>query len=182
MRVSQIDPLVCNIFSRCDTGAVETSLHTFWECPANDLIEDSSVTSTKYLERAAFANAAEQPCFWLRGLLPESLLRLDDISPPVEQCTVTLHGPDIPLWNSGTYYGDGSGGQYTSHPSIRRCGVGLVAVNNLGDLSYGLSANLPGPIQTVPRSEYFALLSLVRLAQESSILLFVTDHSNLVKS
>ena len=182
LRVSQIDPSFSNICTRCDANIVETSLHTFWECPANDTIDDSAVTSTKYLERAAIANSAEHPCFWLRGLLPESLLQLSDIPPPYEQPVITIHGPDAPCWGSGTYYGDGSGGPYSSHPTIRRCGTGLAVINIAGELSYGLSANLPGLIQTVPRSEYFALLCLVRLARESSVLLFVTDHLPLVKA
>ncbi len=86
-------------------------------------------------------------------------------------------GEDI-VWGSGTYYGDASGGMYTSVPSLRRVGVGVGCVSELGTLRFGVNTRLPGPLQTVPRGELFAILTLANLAEPVSIIDFVTDQLN----
>ena len=44
------------------------------------------------------------------------------------------------------------------------------------DMISGTSINLPGPVQTVPRAEYYAFPYLVSVAEEDADLTFVTDH------
>ena len=172
-RIHSIHSSYSSVCPRCHS-APETSLHTFWECPNNDLIDDEAITTTQSLKPAAIANADLLPCFWLRGIVPESLLMSNDIPPPSDSVNINYKGS--PVWTSGTYYGDGSGGEYSSHPLVRRCGCGIASVDGDGALVFGLSANLPRPIQTVPRSEYFAFTLLLSLLQPSSVVTFVTDH------
>ena len=98
---------------RCG-AEVETSLHTFWTCPANNNLTEEEVTSTQGLIPAAERQANIMPCFWLRGLMPDHMSYIED--EPTTQLIVTYDGPGQPSWGSGTYYGDGSGGEFTSHP------------------------------------------------------------------
>ena len=80
-------------------------------------------------------------------------------------------------WDSGTYYGDASGGEWTEHPTLRRVGVGLLKGAN-GVFLHGVSSNLPGSVQTVARGELFAFLLLLRHLSVNSIGEFVTDNLN----
>ena len=66
-----------------------------------------------------------------------------------------LDAPPPEAWPSGDYFGDGSGGRFSSIPSLRRCGIGLAFLVN-GVLQFGLRSPLPGDVQTVPRSEVAA--------------------------
>ena len=178
-RVSKINPLVSNICPRCNR-AIEDSLHTFWSCPANAEIDDDRVTNTQCLIGSAQEHAAEFPCLWLRGILPFSLSHPIPIPEPQTDAIAIILGDNI-MWGSGTYYGDGSGGSFSSFPTIRRCGVGLVKVHHDGSKHFEVSMNLPGGVQTVPRSEYFALYYLLTMANEHSVIEFVTDHKPLYK-
>ena len=85
----------------------------------------------------------------------------------------------LPNWGSGTYYGDGSGGEYSSFPLIRRCGVGVCVTDSNGNITGLASSNLPGEIQTVPRAEYFAFYYVMRQASVGAVIVFVTDHKPL---
>ena len=78
--------------------------------------------------------------------------------------------------NSGTYYGDASGGEHTRYPDIRRVGVSFVQVSESGDLIFAAHFPLAGEIQTVARGELTAVVELVRLAQHNSDICFVTDN------
>ena len=63
--------------------------------------------STQNMIGSAVANSAELPCMWLRGLLLEHLLKVDDAHRPSSSVIVKFEGPASPSWGSGTYYGDG---------------------------------------------------------------------------
>ena len=86
-------------------------------------------------------------------------------------------GLPLPIvWNSGTYYGDASGGDFTTFAPIRRIGCGLAAIDSNGALIAGMSLNLPGPVQTVPRGELFALVMLMHFVDLCSDIDYVTDN------
>ena len=180
-RIHDINTQFSPICPRCLNGP-ETSTHTFWECKANEEIEDEAVTSTQSLVPTALLRASELPCLWLRGLLPESLLDTDAIPTPPDLPNIQVIGNPEANWINRIYYGDGSGGQFTSHPCIRRCGVSVVALDDSNQLLIGLHTNLPGKVQTVPRAEYYALQALVCKLVPKSIVEFVTDHQRLFKS
>lgn len=74
----------------------------------------------------------------MRGLLPAeyTYVSKDDFT----FRRIFLSEGNVPskgFWPSGTYGGDGSGGKYTSLPTLRRCGVSLCRVDD-GVFSYGI--------------------------------------------
>ena len=81
--------------------------------------------------------------------------------------------------SSGTYYGDASGGDFSSVPLIRRVGVGLCSISPQGNLLFGVHCNLPGDVQTVPRGEIYALYLLLQLASPMATIDYVTDNEGL---
>ena len=170
---------LCN---RC--GARDSDLHTFWLCPENRHIDDKNVTSTNKLIQTAVLGSELLPCLWLRGLLPSPLSAVpDEYQPPSDlsliykQYTVNSNNNVV---GSGTYYGDASGGKFSSYPSLRRCGVGLVhtTINSANQIvrEWGCSIKLIGPVQTVPRAELFALHFLLNEAAPLSVIEFITDN------
>ncbi len=140
----------CN---RCGLNVPETELHCYRECPANTTIAHEAVTSTQPLIPRAQAECDMLPCLWLRGLLPASLIQA--IIPASDDLAVSITSPDLVSWKSGTYYGDASGGIFSSHNDLRRCGCSVVKCDELGGLIFACDFPLPGEIQTVP------LLSLI---------------------
>ena len=178
-RVSSVNPLVANVCPRCNM-AVEDSLHSFWTCPANAEIDDHRVSSTQCLIHSAVQHSPEYPCLWLRGILPLPLSHPHPIPEPPTDAMAIILGDNV-CWESGIYYGDGSGGGFSSFPAIRRCGVGLVKIHQDGSKHFEVSMNLPGSVQTVPRAEYFALYYLLTMVVAGSTVEFVTDHKPLYK-
>ena len=82
--------------------------------------------------------------------------------------------------DSGIYDGDASGGRFSSHGPLIRCGVGLVKIgyNTKGNTfrKWGVQMNLPGSVQTVPRAELYALQHLLNEATEHANIEFITDN------
>lgn len=64
-------------------------------------------------------------------------------------------------WPSGYYFGDGSGGKYSRHPTLTRCGVGVQYVDEDKIPRTNISTPLPGPIQSNNRAELYALWLVV---------------------
>ena len=84
--------------------------------------------------------------------------------------------------DSGIYYGDASGGRFSSYGPLIRCGVGLVKIGYdiEGNIyrKWGVQMNLPGVVQTVPRAELYALRYLLNAATENANIEFITDNKN----
>ena len=106
------------------------------------------MVDTQDLIPTAERMASELPCLWLRGILPDKFTKIDDKYLPTNLLHIEYAG-GTPTFGSGTYYGDASGGEYTRYPSLRRCGVGVCQVDENGELIWGMSSNLPGPVQTL---------------------------------
>ncbi len=77
-------------------------------------------------------------------------------------------------WPSGIYYGDGSGGEYTKYPALRRCGVGVCTLHD-GVFWFGGHTRLPGEAQTVPRAENCALGIVLDKVEFGASIEFITD-------
>ena len=181
-RIHAIKPSVPNLCPRCNMHE-EDSLHTFWTCPHNRLIEESAVQNSQYLIDEAVSSATDEPCLWLRGILPSHHMNISDEYTPSDTLKIyhefsqsCRQEQDI-VWDSGLYYGDASGGVYTQYAELRRVGVGLTKFHN-GTFHSGIHCNLPGTVQTVGRGELFALLVLARSLNPSSNVEFVTDNQN----
>ena len=107
------------------------------------------------------------PCLWIRGILPSSLAATS--SAPQDNVPLYAIGP-LPLtesWPSGFEGCDASGGIHTSIPSIRRVGFGICKLDLTPphSLLAGCWSMLPGHVQTVPRGELFAILTILRHAE-----------------
>ena len=83
---------------------------------------------------------------------------------------------DHPPLNDGVFYGDASGGIFTSYPTIRRIGCGVVQIKPDGSLLWALNFNLPGWVQTVPRGELYVLVFVVQRLRPRSVITYVTDN------
>ena len=169
-RFHDLHPEVPALCPRCRREP-ETALHLLWTCPANQYLDDSRVVSTQDLVQSAVDGAELWPCLWLRGLLPSRLVPVN--TPHVDDELLWFVGRYPPGgWSSGVYFTDGSGGPYSSYPSIRRCGVGICVIDMNADfhnpdadpLIWGAYLALPGPLQTVPRSELYAVMVIVERA------------------
>jgi hypothetical protein len=90
--------------------------------------------------------------------------------------TLIYVNPDRVDWTARAYYGDASGGKYTSHRRLRRCGCGVVAVDSQGSLEFGMKCNLPGAVQTVGRGELFVFVLLVRHLPFLVDIEYITDN------
>ena len=84
--------------------------------------------------------------------------------------------PDVFSVDSGTYYGDASGGEYSSYPEVRRVGCGFAFIDEEGELLFGAHFPLPGAVQTVPRGGLFTLVQLMRQALPMSEIVYVIDN------
>ncbi len=97
----------------------------------------------------------------------------------LEQLRVDCMYGDINIFDTGTYYGDASGGQLSSYPTIRRCGVGLVSLFEEQSISMSCNFTLPGAVHTVPRGEIYTLVFFLSRACPGSNLEYITDHKGL---
>ncbi len=154
-RVQKAYPDTNPVCVRCGLER-EDAFHTFWGCNCNDDIDDTRVQDSQYLLDRAQRGCIENPSLWLRGLAPADFLTVSRSDIPL---VLALHVEGSPpeCWPSGTYYGDGSGGDFSDYPELRRCGVGVATLQN-GAQWFGVHSRLPGPIQTVPRAENCALI------------------------
>jgi len=118
---------------------------------------------------------------WFRGILPSKFTDLD-IPEPVNELHVTHIQQQNAHWKSGTYYGDASGGECSQYNALRRVGVGFLLANQEGGLVHGAHFNLPGIVQTVTRGELFALVVLLRFLEPLSIVEFITDNYNVLRT
>ena len=89
--------------------------------------------------------------------------------------------PPLGNWPSGVYYGDGSGGEHGLYPATRRCGVAIAALNEQHDFHFGIKYPLPGEVQTVPRAELSALVTLVEIAEVGSNIIYIGDNLPIIK-
>ena len=66
--------------------ACDSSLHCFWQCPATELIEDETVSSTENLWVAAEKASVDEHCLWLRGILPSVHAKNKPVNLPPRHC------------------------------------------------------------------------------------------------
>ena len=182
-----LDTVFCQ---RCDAQVEETLLHRCWECKANETIP--ACRKKEHLRRRAIADACNQPCVWLRGLVPKSWAQ---ISAPAEEHGETLTGPPAdPSWfweGQLVAAGDASGGPHSSDKRLRRVGwayalfrapegLDIDVIDRVGVPTIATGA-LPGTAQTINRGELFAFLRFLIGSRGVAKALFITDSAYVVK-
>ena len=104
--------------------------------------------------------------------------------PPVRRY-FQYHGTwsDDTTFPSGIYFTDGSGGADHDVPQLRRCGIGVCDSPPTDPLSApnGLNFPLPGDVQTVPRAEMSAVLTVAQRAQHGANITVYSDNQLVVK-
>ena len=165
-------------------GAIETSLHRLWLCPANDGIDDPAIRESDFLKDKAVADDGRNALLLGRSLVP---LRLLDLPPPPEQRgKVVLRCEKPGELPGGTYGVDGSGGVFSSSKLLRRVAWSFARLEVLADGHFGWSNACTGigdgGLQTTPRAELLAIIELMREVRKDQELLVVSDHANHVKA
>ena len=141
-----------------------TALHMLWTCPALCSTLDEEVLETQTLVYEASRGAEEYQCLWLRGILPRKLVLVHKPFPPLP-CLSFVGMHPVGGWSGGRYYTDGSGGHFGAFPVLRRCGFSVAVVECEGSQAsfvWGCFSPLPGSRQSVPRSELYAILTVLR--------------------
>ena len=167
---------------RCH-AACEDAFHLIWTCPANARIDSAHIRDSQSLIQQAREGKDEYPCVWLRGLLPLALLP-NNTPFPAHDILDLVGSPPLDAWPSGKYYTDGSGGEYSDIPALRRCAFGIAHLKPLlppyldpNPVLFGAHGPLPGFTQTVPRSELFAVLVVIQKVAVRSIIVIVSDSA-----
>ena len=101
----------------------------------------------------------------------------EEDTPPIEDLNVLTEMPMEPsFWEdtTGIFYTDASGGKFSSFNRLRRIGCGAcLCVHGVPKWSHYF--NLPGPVQSVPRGELYAILYIVERVSPFSTIEIVTD-------
>ena len=130
--------------------------HHLYVCPASETmaIHDHAAT----FRARGRAAEGQPPAFYQRLVLPTSAIEVP--SPwGVGQVFEVGTAPSFEDLASLHLALDGSGGAHSAAPELRRCGWAFVfATMQSGALVYARYGNLPGDVQTVPRSEIYATL------------------------
>ena len=115
-------------------------------------------------------------------MLPKNFIEaLPQYATPSDELQLDYFGPDFENWESGVYYGDASGGEFTSYDKLRRIVIAVVCLSHSSDLLRGASSNLPVSVQSVGRGELSALLLLLKNLEHNTQVEFVSDNLNGVK-
>ena len=133
--------------------------------------------ATRRYRGDAIAGVGSEPCLWLRGLLP---VRYVDVSAdwfPDGPQPLTFYKQLHESLPSGVYYTDASGGKYSSVPQLRKIGLGIVqmSIDSPFDISFACTCVLPGRIQTIPRGELYAILTVVMRATKGASICILSD-------
>ena len=134
--------------------ANQDEYHLIWGCPELIWSQDPAIQDSQWLAPRAEAGHEHVPCWWLRGLTPKKWT-FDAQLPEGWMRTVGDRAHPDPY---RPIYLDGSGGEHSSDPRLRKCGYAWVQYLPVTGEVWGQYGALEGP-QTVPRSEVRALHS-----------------------
>lgn len=83
-------------------------------------------------------------------------IHLDSMETQTQELEAECEDTENTAWPSGYYCGDGSGGKYSSYPTLTRCGVGVHYVTPDKIPQNDVATPSPGKIQTNNRAELYA--------------------------
>ena len=145
--------------------------HRAWECEASAFHRH---TLDIPAELGAMARLEGSTPFWSHALLPDPSVGL--LLPEME-LRVVWQVPSLTGFLEGPGYGDGSGIKATFSRQAR-CGWGVATVELADGITHWVSGAicgpLPGPLQTVPFAETFALVMYLRHVGAREVV-FLTD-------
>ena len=147
-------------------GEPNTDLHFFWTCRRHADSASAWVREAADLSNEAAEHAEQMPAFWLRGLPPQAWY--DDVvkdypSPEMPELCETgcfANGGCIEVPPGAFAATDGSGGEHSSDPRLRRAGFGLCLFAADFAILGTIYGTVAGP-QTVNRAELVAVLVLL---------------------
>ena len=94
---------------------------------------------------------------------------------PSDDPTMLLVGNfpgSLDRWLASEYACDASGGEFSAIPALRRCGLGICVLHDSSlSMRWGAFALLPGAIQTWPRAELYAILTVALRVNASDLLI-----------
>lgn len=134
--------------------AIDTDLHKYYQCKANDFIECEAVTNTSQLGK----DAKRQPhlvCMWYRAIMPGNISSKPIGWAPIDTEEHYDRNFRRRLNNAGKAGTDGTGG-IDNDPRTRRAFAGAAAISPDGEEVAYFHCKVPGR-QTVPRAELTAL-------------------------
>jgi hypothetical protein len=151
---------------RCVWGVADTRKHDFWECPANEGIDDPIIKQTSYLSKHAIKGWDEWTCLYARAIIPsEWLKKMDDIDYLDAKVCETPGFREV-LERTGQGYSDGSGGPDGVPANVPQASFGAVASGEWSDCHFrigdceGIGGQVPGK-QSVPRVELWGAIQSV---------------------
>lgn len=163
-------------------NAVEDKWHKYWTCPHLAECEHEAIADSNKLKDIIHE---DNITYLNRAITCEHQLEAPPGFVPLDEYPVfsTDSGPNItPIptdWPSGYYFGDGSGGPYSSIVSFRRAGVGIQLIHYVDENkipTYNICPGLLGEQQTVPRAELTALLLVPENVHHAAVVDFFHRH------
>jgi hypothetical protein len=137
-------------------GTVE---HRTWTCSSLDTARAECISEELVAEARTTLMSEPSHPLWTRGLVRRS--ELPTISPPSRIiCIRWYRGEEVGTF-TGMVFTDGSMRQRLWWPESARAGWGASQLNN-GIATVAFYGTLPGPLQTVPRSEMMAIIQTLR--------------------
>ncbi|CAK0891739.1 unnamed protein product, partial [Prorocentrum cordatum] len=162
----EIEDVMC---PRCGEEP-ETWKHRVWECRCNETIE--GIEKSQHIVARASTEVENQPCLWLRGLLPASWTSVN--GPPEPGAELIENFGDLQVLSSSAESmadgwlvaaGDASGGEYSKDPRLRRVSSGWVVFNSVdpteAKVVAGSRGALAGKRHSVNRGELMALKDVI---------------------
>ena len=141
------------------------TMHVLWECPSLQNSVHPAIANAQNMKPEVACQSNDYLCFWLRGLLPQTLIT-KIIPLPCLVSTIPFLGafPSGP-WPGGTFYTDGAGCVHSKWPALRRCDCGSSLCFADASLNVAGFFALPGTPQTVPRVELYAIIVVLLLCR-----------------
>ncbi|CAE8605518.1 unnamed protein product [Polarella glacialis] len=167
-RVAKTKGLPIPCCPKCGASAKATFEHQVWECPWTKALDDPRIQATDGLCSEAKAGFERQAGFWMRGLVPWDWT-FGRVAEHALNSKTRIFGP----WSNGVWVlpdqaiaaTDGSGGEHSADPRLRRVGWGAVVSTAYAVWPIAWASGGVQGTQTVPRAE---LQALVWLAQNTS--------------
>lgn len=148
-------------------------------CAANPNDKHNSQYASRCVDKAKTdleSEGREHECTWLRGLIPLGMLPEINREMPAGR----IEGDQDALCDGAEIYSDGTPGKYAQTANLRDVGLGWCIIDAKNEVLLGEYGLLEGEVQTVPRPELRALLSIFTRAPPRAKITIRVDASYLL--